>query len=81
MVKTVTFAALHFSIAFTVSYLLTGDALVGSAIALVEPAVNTVAFHFHEKAWRKIDRRGACRNRACNAEASSHDDSLSLSIF
>lgn len=59
MVKTVTFATLHFSIAFTISYLLTGDALVGSAIALVEPAVNTVAFHFHEKVWRKVDRRGA----------------------
>ena len=59
MAKTITFAALHFSTAFTVSYLLTGDVLVGSAIALVEPAVNTVGFHFHEKVWRRIERRRA----------------------
>jgi uncharacterized membrane protein len=56
MTKTVTFAILHFSIAFTVAYLLTGDVLVGGAIALVEPAVNTIGFHFHERAWRRIER-------------------------
>jgi uncharacterized membrane protein len=27
--------------------------LVGGALALVEPACNTVAFHFHEKLWRR----------------------------
>jgi uncharacterized membrane protein len=61
MIKTMTFAVVHFSIAFTVSYLLTGDVLVGSAIALVEPAVNTVGFHFHEKVWRRFElgRQGA----------------------
>jgi len=57
MTKTITFAVVHFSIAFTVSYLLTGDILVGSAIALIEPAINTVGFHFHEKVWRRIERR------------------------
>jgi uncharacterized membrane protein len=55
MTKTITFAVLHFSIAFTVSYLLTGDVVVGGAIALIEPAVNTVGFHLHEKVWRRID--------------------------
>ncbi|MGL4638368.1 MAG: DUF2061 domain-containing protein, partial [Shewanella sp.] len=29
MTKTLTFAALHFSVAFTVTYLLTGSVLVG----------------------------------------------------
>jgi uncharacterized membrane protein len=56
MSKTITFAVVHFSVAFTVSYLLTGDILVGSAIALVEPAINTVGFHFHEKMWRRFER-------------------------
>ncbi|WP_158134537.1 DUF2061 domain-containing protein [Vibrio navarrensis] len=51
MKKTLTFAALHFTIAFTVAYLLTGDILIGSLIAMIEPSVNTVAFYFHEKAW------------------------------
>ncbi|HWV14838.1 MAG TPA: DUF2061 domain-containing protein [Cellvibrio sp.] len=52
MAKTATFAVLHFGVAFSVGYALTGSALVGGTIALVEPAINTVVFFFHEKAWR-----------------------------
>jgi len=51
MAKTATFAVLHFTVAFSVGYALTGDIVIGGAIALIEPAVNTVAFYFHEKAW------------------------------
>ena len=40
LVKTVTFALTHFTVAFTVAYLLTGDILIGSLIAMVEPAIN-----------------------------------------
>lgn len=47
--KTVTFAIMHFTIAFTVAYLLTGDILVGGLIALVEPAVNTLGYVIHER--------------------------------
>ncbi|UTF59536.1 DUF2061 domain-containing protein [Gilvimarinus sp. DA14] len=53
MTKTITFAVLHFTVAFTVTYLLTGDILIGSAVALVEPAINTVAFYFHEMGWNR----------------------------
>ena len=56
MIKTLSFAAVHFGVAFSVAYLLTGSWLVGSAIALVEPVVNTLAYHFHEKAWERIRR-------------------------
>ncbi|RYY74282.1 MAG: DUF2061 domain-containing protein [Gammaproteobacteria bacterium] len=59
MAKTASFAILHFSVAFSVGYALTGSALVGGTIALVEPAINTVVFFFHEKAWGKID---ACKS-------------------
>ena len=55
MVKTVTFAMMHFAIAFTVTYFLTGSFLIGGLVAIVEPAVNTVAFYFHEKVWRKVE--------------------------
>ena len=54
MTKTMSFAAVHFTVAFTVGYLMTGSVLVGGAIALVEPAVNTVAYHFHELVWKRI---------------------------
>ena len=53
MKKTVTFAIMHFTVAFSVAYLLTGSLVVGGAVALIEPAINTVAFYFHELAWAK----------------------------
>ena len=55
MKKTITFACMHFTVAFTVAYLLTGSAVVGGAVALVEPAVNTVVFYFHERVWKKFE--------------------------
>lgn len=55
MTKTLTFAILHFCVAFTVTYLLTGSVIVGGAVALVEPAVNTVVFYFHEKVWSRYN--------------------------
>ena len=49
MIKTITFAILHFSVAFSVAYILTGSIGVSSAVALVEPIVNTVVFIFMKK--------------------------------
>lgn len=53
LAKTFSFAVVHFVVAFTVSYLLTGNLLVASAVALIEPACNTVAYYFHELAWTR----------------------------
>jgi uncharacterized membrane protein len=57
MTKTFSFAVVHFTVAFSVGYLMSGSLLVGGAIALVEPAVNTVAYHFHEQVWSRLARR------------------------
>ena len=57
MTKTFTFAILHFSVAFTVTYLLTGSIVIGGAIALTEPAINTVVFYFHEKIWKRFENK------------------------
>lgn len=54
LTKTMSFAVVHFTVALTVGYLLTGSVLIGSAIAMVEPAVNTVAYYFHEKLWSRL---------------------------
>jgi len=51
LLKTITFAITHFIVAFSVAFLLTGDLIIGSLIAMVEPAINTVAYFFHEKIW------------------------------
>lgn len=66
MAKTASFAIMHFIIAFLVAWLLTGSVWVGGTVALVEPAVNTVAFFFHDRFWRRLEAaRGTCGYRAC----------------
>ena len=62
--KTVTFAIMHMLVAFGVVYLMTGSVAIGGAVALVEPAVNTIAYFFHEKVWERWIGR---RNRAVAA--------------
>lgn len=53
MIKTLSFASIHFTVAFVVGYLISGSWAVGGAIALVEPMCNTVAYFFHEKLWER----------------------------
>lgn len=53
MRKTLTFALVHFHIALLVGWALTGSLVVGGALALVEPACNTVAYYLHERAWMR----------------------------
>jgi len=67
MKKTISFGILHMTIAFTVAYAMTGSLLVGGAIALVEPAVNTVAYFFHEKFWESKTGFGKHRFAAMKA--------------
>ena len=51
MAKTITFAAMHFSVAFAMTYLITGSLALGGTVAVVEPLVNTLAYHVHERLW------------------------------
>ena len=53
MRKTISFACLHFTVAFVVGWALSGDWRIGGALALVEPLCNTVVFYFHEKFWQR----------------------------
>ena len=69
LAKTVSFAVLHFTVAFLVAYLLTGSITIASALALIEPLANTVAFFFHERAWSRVTLRteGVGETRLANA--------------
>lgn len=58
LVKTMTYASLHFSVGFGVTYALTGEVTIAAGVALIEPAVNTVVFFFHEKAWARYPAEG-----------------------
>ncbi|VUD47569.1 hypothetical protein TDB9533_01053 [Thalassocella blandensis] len=54
MIKTLSYASVHFSIAFTVTWILTGDAFIGGMVALIEPTINTIAYFFHERIWARV---------------------------
>ncbi|MDW8479223.1 MAG: DUF2061 domain-containing protein [Xanthomonadales bacterium] len=56
MRKTLSFAVVHFTVAFTLTWLLTGSVALGGLVALIEPLANTIAYHWHEKAWARFGR-------------------------
>jgi uncharacterized membrane protein len=55
LLKTISFAVLHFAVGFGVSYAFTGSVVIAGGIALIEPLANTVVFYFHERAWNRYD--------------------------
>lgn len=61
MLKTATFAVLHFAVAFSVAYLLTGNIGISGAVALIEPLANTVVFYVHERVWQRFEKRKSHR--------------------
>jgi len=46
----------------TLPYALTGSVAIAAGIGLIEPLANTVAFYFHERAWRRVDGNQPARN-------------------
>lgn len=69
MAKTISFGAVHMSVAFGAGYAMTGSAAVGGALALVEPLVNTVAYYFHEKVWARRQARTLRHSNPAAAQA------------
>ena len=56
LTKTLTYLSIHLTIGFSVAYAFTGSLSMAGGIALIEPCINAVAFFFHERAWKRIDR-------------------------
>ena len=54
LLKTLSFAVVHFAVGFGVTFALTGSVVIATGVALIEPAVNTVAFFFHERLWQRF---------------------------
>ncbi len=57
LLKTLTFAILHFTTAFLIVYALTGSVVIGGTVALIEPLCNTLVFFLHERAWERFGQR------------------------
>lgn len=53
--KTLTYSAMHFVVAITVAYALTGSWQAALAIGLIEPVIQTGAYALHERAWAKAE--------------------------
>jgi len=69
LMKTASFATLHFAVAFGVAYALTGSVAIATGIGLIEPLANTVAFFFHERLWRRIDPKAGPARHHCLGHA------------
>lgn len=54
--KTLTYSVMHFTVAISVAYALTGSWQAALAIGMVEPLVQTVAYTLHERAWARAGR-------------------------
>ena len=57
MAKSGAFGVMHLGIAFSVSFVLTGDVAIAGAITLIEPVVNTVAHDFFDRWWERRAHR------------------------
>jgi uncharacterized membrane protein len=53
LVKTASYGLMHMVVAVGVAYALTWNLAVALTIGLVEPAVQTFAYFFHESAWHR----------------------------
>jgi len=59
--KSVTYGLMHFVVAVSVAFALTGNWRVALAIGIIEPLVQTVFFTAHDAIWRRIEARKARR--------------------
>lgn len=56
VLKTTTYALMHFVVAVGVAYGLTRNWQVALGIGLIEPIVQTVAYTIHERVWERSTR-------------------------
>lgn len=55
--KTASYALMHLVVAIAVAYALTHDWRKALAIGIIEPIVQTFAFAFHDRYWKKREAR------------------------
>lgn len=55
--KTLTYGLMHLAVAITVAFALTRNWHAALAIGLIEPFVQTIAYSFHERVWKRVQTR------------------------
>jgi len=56
--KTASYSLMHLIVAIAVAYAITQDWRAALAVGLIEPAVQTLAFLLHDRAWARLEKRG-----------------------
>lgn len=69
--KTLTYGAMHLTVAVAVTYVLTRDWRLALAVGLIEPMVQTVAFNVHERLWKRAEARSPNAAKAAQALVST----------
>ncbi|MEL7043338.1 MAG: DUF2061 domain-containing protein [Pseudomonadota bacterium] len=54
--KTTTYAVMHFCVAVSVAFALTGNIKLALSIGLIEPVVQTFAYALHEFGWSRTSK-------------------------
>lgn len=54
--KTLTYGLMHFAVAVSVAFALTGSLAIALGIGLIEPLVQTVFYTLHERVWELAAR-------------------------
>lgn len=53
MAKTITYCLMHFTVAITIAYILSGNWAIALSIGIIEPLVQTFCYNLHERGWNK----------------------------
>jgi len=59
--KTGSYSLMHFVVAIAVTFAITQDWRAALAVGFIEPAVQTVAYYFHDRFWTRHDARKAAQ--------------------
>ncbi|WP_340693943.1 DUF2061 domain-containing protein [Hyphomonas sp.] len=64
ILKTCTYSLMHLTVAVTVAYVLTQDWRIALGVGVIEPLVQTVAYTFHERMWKRAGTRTSRHSEA-----------------
>lgn len=67
--ETASYYVVHVTVAAGVAYAVTGNLLLSLTLSLLEPAIQAIAFFFHEKAWQHWGGRVAATPAAMGTGA------------
>jgi uncharacterized membrane protein len=51
LMKTLTYCLMHFIVAITIAYMISGSWAIALSIGILEPIVQTFCYNFHERSW------------------------------